>query len=175
MNKFNFMANETEKHSNTKFQYRNSEKTYFFVFSSEPYSSDVIEPELEPQYWSDGISRARTGPIVKSDIRENVTKQLKSMFEQIQNSNEELLYLKMHKATRDAFRIYFSYEVSYIPKNISDEDRLVGKVLGCIYGVKIIEDSSLKYAIVQPVVNAVSQHKGIENIRHKFETIFTMV
>jgi hypothetical protein len=165
------MANESEKCSNAKLQYKNSNRTYFFVFSSDPYSSDVIEPELEPQYY--GISRARTGPIVKSDIRENVTKQLKSMFEQIQNRNEELLYLKMHKTTRDAFRIYFSYEVSYIPKNISDEDKLVGKVLGCIYGVKIIEDSSLNYAVVQPVINAMSQHKGIENIRHKFETIFT--
>ena len=92
------------------------------------------------------------GTVIKSEICQNVFNQLKLMFKQIKSDDEQMLYLKMSKATKDKFRIYYSYEVSYPPREVSDEDRQVGKIVGSIMGVKIIQSEDVKQDEVIPMV-----------------------
>jgi hypothetical protein len=106
---------------------------------------DEVEMDMQPRSW-------KTGAIDKSEICKNVFRQLKLMFEQIKKDNEQLIYLKMSKATKDKFRIYYSYEVSYPPRELSDEDREVGKIVGSMMGVKIVQSEEVKQDVVIPII-----------------------
>lgn len=123
------------------------------------FSSDSISNLVE-----DETRLYSSGRIVKSEIREKVTNQLKRMLDIVKEKHEEMLCLKMSKETRDLLRIYFSYEVCYIPKNLPDEMLPPGSVIGCIYGFRIIQDENLIKGIIQPVIK-----KKTSNI--KFETL----
>ena len=106
-----------------------------------------------------------SGRIVKSDIKESVVFQLKSLFNDIKKDNKQLVCLKMNKNTQNKFRTCYSYEVSYVPK---DSDQSMGKVIGSIMGVKIVEDASLDKNIVMPIVKNVIR----KTERSKFYKIF---
>jgi hypothetical protein len=176
MNKFEFISDiqvSTVKDSSCEFC-KDYNRQFCFKFTSGNYPfSDVVRQRNEYEdhidiHLSDSVHYGYGGLTVsmvdKSDIRQSVTKQLKEMILIVRSKNE-FLYLKMSKATKDKFRMYYSYEVSYPPKILSDEDKEVGKIVGSIMGLKIIQDDSLGQDIVQPVVR-------VDTIKSKFDRVF---
>jgi len=97
-----------------------------------------------------------SSPIVKSEIREHVVEQFKTMIDAIKSQNKILLYVRMNVKTQEKFRIYYSYEVMYVPKNLTKEDRQVGKIVGSISGIKIVADESVSDDCVIPVIRYTS-------------------
>jgi hypothetical protein len=174
MNKFKFIAdnkivdNINEIKSNRFcIDYK---KNFKFVFASGTYPFENIVQERDEDVvrsdYRDGLQRASSlgGQIVKSDINESVTRQLKEMIA-IVRKNETLLYLRMNKATNNKFRMYYCYEASYPPRQLTVEDREVGKIIGSIMGVKIAQDESVENDIVIPMVKSASS-------KTKFTKIF---
>lgn len=140
-----------------------------FVFSSTDINANVITENaneyqvVSRNNWSSG--NWTSGQIVKSDIKESVVIQLKKMFNDIKNDNKQLVCLKMNKGTQNKFRTSYSYEVSYVPK---DSDQSMGKVIGSIMGVKIVEDATLDKNVVMPIVKNIAR----KTERSKFYKIF---
>jgi len=168
MNKFNFVASDGKK---SKFDRRDSKinvfnplfkdfcKNFVFRFTAKEQQLESLRDGVE------GVSRRAPGMIViKSDIKENVVRQLKSMKTEVAGQGEELLYLRMNGTTKNMFRMYFSYEVDYQVKNLSDIDKEAGKVTGSVMGIKIIQDESLKDSVVWPVVRAKVTSNKYDNI-----------
>jgi hypothetical protein len=128
-------------------------------------SSDVAIRDLRYDLITgESYERRSPGMIDKTAIQENVAKQLKSMKSEITSCGETLLYFRMNKATKNLFRMYHSYEVDLVPKNLNNIDKTIGKIVGNIEGIKIIQDESIQTYRVQPVVS--------REVRNKFEKIF---
>ncbi len=184
MNKFDFIAgNKTtlekiEYHHNSFLKDFKRSFTFKFVAGNYPFENVIRERQDEDDETtsvrhtgqferSDHGNYRLPGQIIKTDIQESVARQLKEMIS-IVRKNEELIYVKMNKTTKDKFRIYYNYEVSYPPRQQTEEDREVGGVVGCIMGIKIIQDNSLNVDIVVPVVR-----NG--RARLKFESVFKTI
>jgi hypothetical protein len=182
-NKFKILFNskKTEHISQSECRCLNEDfhRSFIFVFAAGNNDAfkNVVRENLE-EYEASGfgdrprreITRSFSpvpGQIVKSDIIASVHSQLKDMVEIIKKENKLLLYLKMSKETQDRFRTNYSYEVSYPPRDLTDYDRSIGKILGCIWGMKIVQDNSLKLCEVQPIVRAIGSSKS------KFQKIFS--
>jgi hypothetical protein len=106
---------------------------------------------------SDGDSNVvyegrRTQPIVRSEIQESIKIQLKNIIDEIKDNGKELLYFKMNQATKNRLRTFYSYEVSFVPKNLTEQDKKVGKIVGTIAGIKIVEDQSIEGMIIIPLI-----------------------
>jgi hypothetical protein len=160
MSKFDFLIDEKQietQQYNVVFElfYKDFYRSFSFRFcSKENFRREDLVVD-ENFFKEDSFSRSIGGRIVKTDIQDSVAEQLRSMFEIVGKKREELLYLKMSKETQSLFRVYFSYEVSYPPKNLSEEDRKVqGRFIGSILGYKVLQDQTLKEREVQPVVRA---------------------
>lgn len=168
MNKFDIFSDHTKSTSEKnvvqkKFRfYRDFDKLFEFDFSSRNESSrniDVIGSDEEFH-----MRRAyATTSIVKSEIQEKVLKQIKGMFDEIKQQNEEVLYVKMSTQTKNLFRIYYSYDVDSLLKDLTEEDRQIKNLHGRLLCKKIILDESIEIKKVLPVVR-------VEKI--KFKDIF---
>lgn len=140
--------------------YKEFDKTY--VFST--YSETVNDSRIVAESYEGLRHSAIPGRIVKSDIQNAVIKQLKNMLNEVKDYGEQILYLTMNKNTKNFFRMYYSYEVDYIPKNLSNEDKQVGKIVGSIMGVKIFINDCIGDYVVKPIVR--------NNLVKKFSKIF---
>ncbi|MDD5649620.1 MAG: hypothetical protein PHF86_04270 [Candidatus Nanoarchaeia archaeon] len=166
MNKFDFVIKdhlETQKStlSNVLF-YKDFRKTFefYFIEQEDLNSRDIISDR------HDGLQRTTrtSGRIVKSDIQSHVIKQLQNMFKEIKDTGEEILCITMNKNTKNLLRIYYSYEVDHIPRNLTDEEKQIGKIVGSVMGVKIVLDNSLSDHIIRPLVRI--------NVVKKFSKVF---
>jgi hypothetical protein len=175
MNKFDFIAGkkqiitETQTRSNCGFC-KDYHRKFCFKFNAENHSfgNNIIRESQRDDYDDNvyvatGILSRSHGMIDKTEINENVSKQLKEMIS-IVKKDEDLLYVKMNKTTKDKFRIYYSYEVSYPPRQLSNEDKEIGNIVGSIMGMKIIQDESIQQDTVIPVVRSA--------VKTKFERLF---
>lgn len=165
MNKFSFLLEQQKLASDVVSQhfvsYKDFHKSYNFQFVS---SDSHIRDLRYDLVTGESYERRGTGMIDKTAIQENVAKQLKSMKSEIANCGETLLYLCMNKATKNLFRMYHSYEVDLVPKNLTQLDKTIGKVIGSIEGIKIIQDESVQTYSVLPIVS--------REVKNKFEKIF---
>ena len=155
MNKFDFINNVYDN----KISCRDYSKSFVFKFDSNSENKDVVS------------FSSKRGMIVKSEIQDNVGKQLKKMFKTVKDENEKLLYLKMNKETKDLFRVYFSYEVSYVPRNLTVADKQIGKIVGSILGFKIVQDDLLAINEVLPVVSSVVEEIVLGKNNSKMKNI----
>ena len=160
MNKFDFVINQKIK-TNIVLDERSFSKDFLgqirFNFTSNKENNDIID-------FNDNRA-GLTGRIVKSEIKENVIEQLKLIKERVKSSGEELLYFKMNENTKRKFRMFYSYEVDSIPRNLNNEDKKIGKIIGNIMGIKIVRDNSLEDDFIQLVVSV--------NNKSKFDKIFS--
>jgi hypothetical protein len=95
-----------------------------------------------------------SGPIDRSAINENLKKQFEELTKSIKEDKNELLYWKMNINTKNKLKTFYSYEVNFIPKNLSDEDLKVGKIVGSIHGIKIVLDDTLENFVIVPLIRA---------------------
>lgn len=165
MNKFRFLLEQESLTADVVAQhiipYKDFHKIYDFQFVSEENTVRDLRYDL---ITGEPYERRGPGMIDKSAIQENVAKQLKTMKSEIASCGETLLYLRMNKVTKNLFRMYHSYEVDLVPKNLNNIDKTVGKIVGNIVGIKIVQDESIKTYRVQPVVS--------REVKKKFEKIF---
>jgi hypothetical protein len=158
MNKFDFVIKERKT---TKAEtitsclfYKEFRRTFDFAFNDEVDNfANIVEDRPIRR------SLRTSGRIVKSDIQEHVIKQMKNMLKEIKDCGEEVLYLCMNKNTKKLFRMYYNYEVDHVPRNISNEDKRVGQVVGTIMGIKIILDNLLIDNLVKPIVKNDAEKK----------------
>ena len=155
MNKFDFINNVYDN----QISCRDYSKSFVFKFDSNSENKDIVS------------FSSKRGMIVKSEIQDNVGKQLKKMFKTVKDENEKLLYLKMNKETKDLFRVYFSYEVSYVPRNLTVADKQIGKIVGSILGFKIVQDDLLAINEVLPVVSSVVEEIVLGKNNSKMKNI----
>jgi len=172
MSKFDFLMNkrfvEVQQNVVSGVFYKDFYRSFSFRFcAQESFKSEDLIVD-ENFFREDSFKSSTGGRIVKSDIQENVAMQLSSMFEIVKKKREDLLYLKMSKETQSLFRVYFSYEVSYPPRNLSEEDKKVqGRFIGSILGYKVLQEQSLKEREVQPVVRVSSLNVKIARLIKK--------
>ena len=167
MNKFRFLLQQEKITSDVISQhivsYKDFSKFYDFQFVSSEDTIRDLRYDLITGEPHESRSRG-PGMIDKTAIQANVAKQIKSMKSEIASYGETLLYFRMNKATKNLFRMYHSYEVDLVPKNLNNIDKTVGKIVGNIEGVKIIQDEDIRTYRVQPVVS--------REVKNKFEKIF---
>jgi hypothetical protein len=172
-NKFNFIAGDkqttsVENRSDCGFC-RGFKRSFKFIFASGtfPFQNLVQDRQENAGNYTEGLQRASStgGRIVKSEINESVIRQLKDMIS-IVKKTEELLYLKMNKSTNNKFRIYYCYEASYPPRQLTKEDKEAGKIIGSIMGIKIVQDESMENDFVLPVVRSTT-------VKSKFAKVFS--
>lgn len=165
MNKFRFLLEQQKLSSDVVLQnvipYKDFSKTYDFQFVS---SENTVRDLRYDLITGEPYERRSPGMIDKTAIQKNVAKQLKAMKSEIASCGEILLYFRMNKTTKNLFRMYHSYEVDLVPKNLNNIDRTVGKIVGNIEGIKIIQDENIQTYRVQPVVS--------REVKKKFEKIF---
>ena len=161
MNKMQFMFDvKIQQHNNNVLclPYKEFNRNFEFNFSADDHKFENVVTEQSEEaeeirdIFSARLRRGYTGHIVKSDIKDSVLKQLKEMMAIIKKSRNELLYFKMNSTTKQKFRMYYNYEVDNVPKTTSLEDQFVGDIIGCLMGVKIVQDESLKNDVVQPLI-----------------------
>ena len=160
MNKIQFMFDHKHTEQNTSIlPYKEFCRDFEFEFSAEFKAfENVVTEEDRSQIenmqdiFSGRRSSSISGHIVKSDIKENVLKQIKEMMGIIKKSGKELLCFKMNSSTKTKFRMYHNYEVDHIPKSTSFEN--VGNIVGCLLGVKIVQDEKIKDDVVLPLIKA---------------------
>jgi hypothetical protein len=141
--------------------------TFTFLAGNYPFENVVRETDVEDHFAREFSRSSGFGlQIVKSDINDSVTRQIKEMIA-IVRKTDELLYLRMNKETKNKFRMYYNYEVSYPPRNLTAEDKQVGKIVGSIMGVKIIEDNSTQTNVVRPVVRHSAKLKFSKIFKNK--------
>lgn len=101
------------------------------------------------------------GRIVKSEIEEGLRNQLKAICDDVVSTNNEILYFKMSAITQNKLRIFYSYEVSNLPKQnvLTDQDKKMGKIVGYLNGIKIILDEDLKNNVIVPLVKSSHLYK----------------
>lgn len=95
-----------------------------------------------------------SGPIDRSAINENLKKQIDELIKKIKHEKAELSYWKMNINTKNKLRTFYSHEVDYIPRQLSEEDLKVGKIIGTICGFKIVLDDTLSNFVIVPLVRA---------------------
>jgi len=163
MNKMKFMfdpknAATLEQSSRVALPYKKFNRDFKFEFSADYKAFENVITDDDRRQIEDmqdifsGRRSYGSSQIVKSDIKDNVLKQIKEMMAIIKRSGNELLYFKMNSVTKQNFRMYYNYEVDHIPKSTSIEDKFVGNIIGCMMGVKIVQDEKLKNDIVQPLI-----------------------
>jgi hypothetical protein len=111
------------------------EYDFKLIFESEVDNSVIFDDYDGP--------RLRSKPIIRSEIQESIKKQLNDKLKEIKLEKLDIRYVKMNKETHNRLRTFYSYEVSYVPKNLSIEDKRMGKIIGTLMGIKVVEDSSI--------------------------------
>lgn len=128
MNKYKFISK-----SKSKVKFKSEEKTEDIKFEEHPiFNIDT---------------RGTSMSIIKSEIQVK----LKNFFKNYLKKNSSVQYFKVNENTKLLLRNFYSHEIDYVPKNITDVDKKVGNVIGIILGIKIILDNSLADRQVLPL------------------------
>lgn len=89
-------------------------------------------------------------PVIKTQIQENLKKQLKKLLASFSEERLDVQYFKVNQNTKNKLRIFYSYEIDYVPKDLK-ENRIIGKVIGVLMGIKIVLDDRLNDNEIVPI------------------------
>ena len=145
-----------KKKEDEETEVRFEEHKIFVINTSNQINSSIIMPETFRQ-----ISM----PIIKSEIQAR----LKTQFKEFLDSNKNIKYFKMNENTKMLLRSFYSHEIDYLPKNLSFTDRMAGKLIGIILGIKIILDDSLEDRQIKPLsVKKTKQENRLNKMKFLF-------
>ena len=100
-----------------------------------------------------------------SDKKDQVAKQLEEFYDKYKEK-KSVRYILMNSATRDYLRTYYSYEVSYVPKDL--EKKFAHPIQGIILGFGIVLYEKAENFVLIPAIDEKQTRSDNKKLRMKF-------